>query len=699
MDFNDIVSEYSGGYAIVNAVPGSGKTSILAKIAAVLQNQHARILVVTYTNSGVISFQNRLRSIRHKDPYPLEGCDIVTLHSLAKRIIDYDPYRIGLSPNYEVADEGRSKWMLYKVIDEFRTKNQDEYKKAAVSFKNIYDMTNRVYRFMRFWMSKINLQDDQYINNLIYNKPELMLCRKVVDIYQRMSLASSVLDFDSMIYYAINMLNKYDDIRDHFCNYWSYILEDESQDSTISQIHMLSVLSQKHGNWIRVGDPNQSIMTTFSPVYAKRLDAAFQIASNHEKNNREIKRYFIFDNKRSFHGIIRLANALVNVISAKHTDSYIKEKAFVIQGDMQPKSNLSGSLPIYHCFKNKKEEYFFVFQDVANYMAHHPHSSCAILVPNNQIGAELLKFFSHKTTGTDLSDHLSVNIKWGKSEDIFINFIHSVFKLLDNLSNKKVFIEAIQAYIKYKNRGINSDYERNITKYLSGYNLKDFLGGKSEGHMYNLDNKSLQIVEEFSNLMRDVLKSYGQTPDAIIGQIATIIGASPAEYSVVLHIKKIIQSQYHIYTGEFKNTLMLLEYLNKNSIYEAFTDQPNPSPGYITISTVHKSKGLEWDRVYLVAVDETHYPYRLSENRSSSEFRYDAIDDLAYYIVNDQPAKTKYDLERYLICEKMRLLYVGITRSRHDLIMTSSGSPHKLIERICKSLSRPNELNQSNQVV
>ena len=184
----------------------------------------------------------------------------------------------------------------------------------------------------------------------------LRIGARIYQLYQQLIETIGGLDFDDLVWRAVELLDQYPDLCARYRQRWPVVLEDEAQDSVPLQEDLLSLLAGPDGNWIRVGDPNQAIMSTFTaadPRYLRRFL---------ERDDVEAQEMAI--SGRCAPMIIDLANFLVEWVSVEHPLEEVRERAFrqqLIQpterGAPQQNPDDADSAIGFREYNNRQEEF------------------------------------------------------------------------------------------------------------------------------------------------------------------------------------------------------------------------------------------------------------------------------------------------------------------------------------------------------
>ncbi|MCS6774750.1 MAG: ATP-dependent helicase, partial [Thermoflexales bacterium] len=338
------IARYRGGLLAVSAVPGSGKTHTLAALAVNLIAEalppESEVLVVTFTNSAVDNIRARIRRFLKARNLPDGGYRVFTLHSLANAILRERPDLAGLTDDYRVDDEISGRQAMpdaakgyivenHAYWQSFLPTNLDDRQRQK-ALEGWQETTERLgYEITRLAKNlKLTPAD---LKALMAKQPVsdfLRIGAAIYERYDRILNAGGRLDFDDLIWGAIRALCNDDAFRRRLGERWSFILEDEAQDSTPLQEEILALLSRDHGNWVRVGDPNQAIMTTFTASDV-RLFRTF-------RRRPDVHSLSLTVSGRSALPIIQLANALVLWAVHEHPEPRVREEALSAEALIRP---------------------------------------------------------------------------------------------------------------------------------------------------------------------------------------------------------------------------------------------------------------------------------------------------------------------------------------------------------------------------
>src|SRR5689334_23778355 len=317
------ILRYHGGKLGISAVPGSGKTFTLSALAAQIissgvMNPDQDVLIVTLVNSAVDNFSSRIgKMVKTSGLIPNLGYRVRTLHGLAHDIVREKPSLVGLEDRFQIVDEREAEFIRQESanawlatfphhLDDYLASGMDESKREWVRSKQLPDVVhNLALAFIRS-CKNLALTPEALRTRLDSAPAPLPLAEMgwwVYDKYQQALRYRGAVDFDDLIAFAYKILQLDPEYLARLQYRYPYVLEDESQDSSEIQENILRLLAG-HGNWVRVGDPNQAIFETFTTANPKLLREFIASEADHRKE--------LPVSGRSQQEIIDLANYLID---------------------------------------------------------------------------------------------------------------------------------------------------------------------------------------------------------------------------------------------------------------------------------------------------------------------------------------------------------------------------------------------------
>jgi DNA helicase-2/ATP-dependent DNA helicase PcrA len=715
---------YTGGKLGISAVPGSGKTFTLSALAAQLIRSgrigdEQEVLIVTLVNSAVDNFAARIKdSLALPMPF---GYRIRTLHGLAHDIVREKPAAVGLEERFAILDEREADFIRKEAagswlhanpydLNDLLDPNLDESKRDWVHRQQLPDLlTGIALAFIR--SAKDNRLTPEKLQVLLAAAPApLPLAEMGLAIYtdyQRALTYRGAVDFDDLIRLAIDLLENDPEFLERLRYRWPYILEDEAQDSSKLQEEILRLLAGPAGNWVRVGDPNQAIFETFTTASPEHL---LDFIHTEADQYRELP-----NSGRCQPGIIDLANQLIKWVNNVHPQAEARGALTVpyIQAappdDPQPNPpDDPDGLKLIGRKYAPEEEVEAVVNSVAKWLPEHPDSTLAVLVPRNQRGVDVIDAL--KLRKIDFVELLgsssSTRQAAGRLGDV-------VSALSDPQSSARL-AKAYLAWRRDSEETVNDVFQRQVAQllskcaevetFVSPRTDRDWLaalpfnpspsGGEAgvrEGAGDGVSNDVREELEEF----RVILRRWQATSLLPIDQMILTLGqdlfsapndlALAHKLALVLHQVSRDHADWRL--PELNGELSLIARNERRFLGFSEDDagfDPSHYAGKVVVTTMHKAKGLEWDRVYLMSVNNYDFPSLQPNDRYISEkwFVRDSLNleaetlaQLQALMTNNeyawyQPGQATQQARLDYVRERLRLLYVGITRAKKELIIT-----------------------------
>lgn len=707
------ILRYAGGRMAVSAVPGSGKTHILSYLAARLVatsiDTDQEVLIVTMVNSAVDNFSKRIAGFVQTEAglLPNIGYRVRTLHGLAHDIVRERPGLVGLAEDFDIIDEREATRILTDIVREWT----DAHPEALAAY-----LSDTVPESKRSWIARDPWPElaQEVATDFIKRAKDLRLTPQalrealgesahlfplaqmgleIYEHYQRGLLYRGAVDFDDLIVLALRALQEDNDLLQRLRHRWPFVLEDEAQDSSELQQEILELLVGPDGNWVRVGDPNQAIHTTFTTANPALL-RAFMAAP-------DVTAITMPNSGRSTADIIALANYLVDWATREHPVAEVRD-AFQWQhieptppGDPQPNPTGNGQGIYISPQKYASDaELKAVADSIARWLPAHPDETVAVLVPRNERGSEIADILRRRdipfvellrtTTPTRLAAETLAHI-------------------LDYLADAGSANKLARAFEAWRREELAdatlAPRYKAIVRWLSRARpLEDLLWPRLERDML-AEPETLPVAEgmtphEVCGLLaafRDAVQRWQQATALPVDQLLLTLGQdlfTDAGSLALTHKLATLLRQISDMNPTWRLPELTAELaaIGRNQRqFLGFGDEDTgfePPRGKVTIATMHRAKGLEWDRVYLVSVNNYDFPSGLPHDTYIAEkwFIRDGLNLPAEALAQLEALVSAYEgyeegratlQARYdYVEERLRLLYVGITRARKELWMS-----------------------------
>jgi len=700
------VLNYQGGRMGVSAVPGSGKTSTLSYLAARLAatanlTDGQEILIVTLVKSAVGNFSQSM-SRYLKDEFnllPGLGYRVRTLHSLANDIVRERPGLVGLSDNFTIIDEREADDILQEAVETWARANpaSPDAFLTEEHFAEVYARTTRWPDVVKSMASNFirtakdsQLTEAQVRERLARRKtplPLATLCYDIYEQYERSLRYRGAVDFQDLIRLALQVLRRDFNYLKRLRTRWPYILEDEAQDSSQLQEAILRLLVGENGNWVRVGDPNQAIFETFTTADPKYLRDFLQ-----EKG---VEARTLPNSGRSTMSIIRLANRLIEW-SLEHPNPEVRARQPLSPPFIEPTppDDPQGNPPdnpeavqLRPERFNPDEERQAVIQSLKRWLPQNRDKTVAVLLPLNTGGASIVQEL--RKAGIEYVENL-------RSTTGTRAVVGALAIILDYLLDPKNSTALANVYRVWRRdeRG-DEESERSISSVATAIRkvtaVEDYLWPHTTDWLDENTAENPALREHLVQFRR-IIRRWQGAADLPIDQLILTVGGDfltleaeiATAYSVALYLRRFADLHPEARLPEFLEELHAIARGQRNFTGASDDDDafnPEHHKGKVTVTTMHKAKGLEWDRVYLMSVSNYDYPSADEFDPFISEkwfirdhlnldaealAQLDALMADTDYVegVATQEARIEYAAER------LRLLYVGITRAKTELIIT-----------------------------
>lgn len=708
----DIIDKYQRGLMGVSAVPGSGKTFTLSHLAAHLVQrisgrnltQEREVLIVTFTNSAVNSFKKRIADIlqRERGLMPYTGYRVRTLHGLAHDIIRERPTLVGLHEDFRIVDERVAQAIQTEAVNahlpEWRERLSWVMKEDLTDgqYKQVFNrdlpllFEQLVTRFISH--AKANRQTPDELLQAIEDYDQTFdftrFAATVYRDYQRSLAYRGAIDFDDLVRLAFDALQSDPKYLNRLREKWPYILEDEAQDSSKLQQEMLELLSGGK-NWVRVGDPNQAINTTFTTAELRYLREFL--------NREDVKQNPLQTSGRSSRKIINLANELLRWSVQAHPVKQLRT-AFYNQviyptepGDVQQNpSDVESNIYIQPSDKplTPDDEVKMVVNNLLGWLSGNPDKTVAVLVPDNHRGFAITEALK----GTTLKyEELLRSTSETRQTARALSFVLDY--LADPRHARKLAQLYLMVWLKLKSPlGMDEDPENprpRLEKILQRVQRVENVVWPQDDPEFDdeaIPEAWLIDLNAFLSLVRRWLDALSLPIDQLILTIGADLFTTPADvaltYKIAVVLKGIGRDHPDYQLVDFMEELRRISENERRFIgFDDVGTGYEPKPGVITVSTMHAAKGLEWDRVYLLAVNNYSFPSALEIEeyigekwfvRDNLNLEAEVMAQLTA-LINGTPYSlgTASIQDRFLnAAERLRLLYVGITRAKSELIIT-----------------------------
>lgn len=705
------ILRYRGGKMGISAVPGSGKTFTLSALAAqiissgVLQPDQD-VLIVTLVNSAVDNFSSRIgKMVEQQGLIPHLGYRVRTLHGLAHDIVREKPALAGLEPRFAIVDEREAEFIRKEAanawlaahpyeFDEYLDPQLDDNKRDWIRRQQLPDLVHSLaLAFIR--SAKDRRLTPETLRHKLDSAPGLPLAEMgwaIYADYQRALSYRGAVDFDDLIRLAYQILESDADYLARLQYRFPYILEDEAQDSSRIQEQILRLMAG-HGNWVRVGDPNQAIFETFTTADPHLL-RDFIASEAQFKMELPVS-------GRSQPFVIDLANYLIDWVNGAHPAEACRDALTVpyiraAEPD-DPQPNPPPDVDTIRLISKKhtpEEEIEAVVKSLEKWLPEHLDWTVAVLVPRNTRGVEVIEAL--KKRKIEYVEFLSSTTNTRAAAGAIANIIAY---LAEPAAPRKLAI----AYQVWRRAWREDENQKGLYDQVTAAlrrvgKIEEYLFPALEtpgaGQDAPVEAESEQVQFELDAFREVVRRWQGTTVLPIDQMILTLsqeLFTEPADlalaHKLALVLRRAADDHPDWRLPELTAELGVIAKNERRFIGFSADDSgfdPERYRGKVVVTTMHKAKGLEWDRVYLMSVNNYDFPSLQPYDRFISEKWFvrgglnleaealgqlkalEATSEYDWYEEGVETLRARTDYVR----ERLRLLYVGITRARRDLLMT-----------------------------
>lgn len=577
------------GPCLVLAGAGSGKTRVLIeRIVNLIDNGVSpyNILAITFTNKAAKEMRTR---IENKLGYETNSIFIGTFHSFGLRILRENYVDIGYTSNITILDTDDVKAIVKRIL------KQNGYDPAKYEIRTIINKISSAKNdgISPNEYSKLFLNDLDIVIGLVYKE------------YTKLLKDNNSVDFDDLLLKPVELFKKNKSILEKYQERFKYILVDEYQDTNGIQYELCKLLAGKYKNIFVVGDANQSIYSFRNADYRNIL--------NFERDYKNAKVILLEENYRSTNNILKAANSVI-----KNNSEGKKLNLWSSKSD--------GELITYvRCEDEIKEANYVITKIKELVQQGYKYSDMAVLYRTNaQSRVVEDAFVRNNIPHNIIGSYYFYNRKEIKDLIAYLKLIYN--------PNDSVSLERI---INVPKRGIGTKSIENLRNKATSNNMSMF-DAIDSGKELEFKNIILKLQEfSLNNNLSDLIE-----------EVLTTTGIR-MEYE----LNKSLENEAKVENlNEFKTVALMFE---ESGIYDLQTflenialvsdrGQYNNDGDEVSIMTLHSAKGLEFNIVFLLGMEEGLFPH----NRS-----FDSLSDLE---------------------EERRLCYVGITRAKEKLYLLNA---------------------------
>ncbi len=597
------------GPSLIIAGAGSGKTRVLTYRIAHLIRTHQvdpfNILALTFTNKAASEMRERIEKIVGNDA---KNIWMGTFHSVFAKILRIEGHLIGFPSNFSIYDTDDSKSLLRSIIKELNL--DDKVYKPNVVYNRISGAKNRLISWREYQNNPVYKADD-----VSAMKPEL---GKIYQIYVERCFKASAMDFDDLLFNTYILFRDHIDVLNKYQQFFHYVLIDEFQDTNIAQYIITKKLSAVRQNISVVGDDAQSI-------YAFR-GAEIHNILNLEKDYPDLKVFKLEQNYRSTQNIVHAANSVIKRNKAQLPKNLWTNNS---EGDLielikANSDNEEGKLVASAIFESKANRQLHNEDFVVLYRTNSQSRAIEEALRRMNIKYRVvggLSFYQRREI-KDLLCYLRFSVNHNDEEAL---------KRIINLPKRGIGAGTINKII------VNaSENQLSLWEVIS--NINQFGAGRAVGNILEFSNLIKRFEIEIQNKDAYEASNLIAKESGLLRELyedKTIEGLSRYE-----NVQELLNAIKEFVDNQENEDKSLSSFLQSVALITNLDEDDEEDQDRVTLMTIHMAKGLEFNQVFIVGMEEDLFPSQMM-------------------------LSSRADLE-----EERRLFYVAMTRARIKLVLS-----------------------------
>lgn len=577
--------EFMDGPLLVIAGAGSGKTKVLTtRIANLVEKgvDPTNILAITFTNKAAKEMKERVINILGPVAYE---ATISTFHSFGLRILKVNYALLGYDKNFTILDSDDVLTIIKKILKDM---NLDPKKYNPKAIRNKISSCKNELIDSKGFLKYVNTDFDD-------------ITQKVFSKYEEKLKQNSSVDFDDLLILPIILFRSHPDVLKNYQELYKYILIDEYQDTNEAQYILVKMISAKYKNICVVGDESQSIYSFRGSNYRNIL--------NFEKDYKDAKVILLERNYRSTKKILDVANSII-----KNNKERKDKKLWT--------DNESGDNTVYHRALDEKDEAKYVTEKIEKLIDDGvSKKDIAVLYRTNAQSRNIEEALLHDNVPYKVvGSFYFYNRKEIKD---LISYLKLIYNHKDDISLSRI--------INVPKRGIGPKTIENLNLKASslGTSIFEVIDSGKELEFKKLIEEIEKESEHLSltELVDFVLEKSGMKEELV------------SEKSLEADIRLENLEEFKSITKSFEENhgiVSLEDFLEEISLVSDI-EEHKKNDDVVTLMTVHSSKGLEFEYVFLIGMEESIFPHINSFDSASA------------------------------IEEERRLCYVAVTRAKKKL--------------------------------
>lgn len=605
---------YCDGPSLIVAGAGSGKTRVLTyKIAYLIQSgtPPERIMALTFTNKAAKEMKERIGTMVGFDV--AEKIRMGTFHSVFAHILQMEIYALEMTSNFTIYDETESKNLIADIIRGYKLET-DSYKPSKIKDK-ISKAKNEL------------IDPDSYMSNPLIRendeKDRVKYCGEIYKIYQNRLKECNAMDFDDLLFNTFKLFSYYPSTKEHYQELFDWVLVDEFQDTNLAQMQVLIQLCKRKQNLVVVGDDAQSIYS-FRGANINNILMFKNLFPNAQTFKLE-------QNYRSTQTIVAGANSLIH-----HNVAQIDKNVFS-KGDKGDKIHY---VPFYT--DRNEGEYIAQSCNEVHRVEQCQWSDITILYRSNALS----RCIEEAMLQYKIPYRIHGGISFFQRADV--KNMLAYFKLIANPNDD----QAYKRIVNWPKRGIGNKTQERISEIASKYHVPmlyvatepDYFGlvttDKTKAKLIEF-GQTINSIEMFS-AEHNALEVFDKVMDSFhLDEYIINLDEDSKTDMIVSELISSIESFVEVRKEENRlEEAGVVNYLQDVALLAEEVEEEKKDA--VNLMTIHASKGLEYNTIYIIGCEEGIFPSKKS-------------------------SQSPQELE-----EERRLMYVAITRAEKHCFITNA---------------------------
>ena len=436
----------------------------------------------------------------------------------------------------------------------------------------------------------------------------------------------NLIDYDDLLILSLELLKTNSKIREYYQNLAKVVIEDEAQDSSEIQQELINIIAHKFGNIIRCGDINQAITSTFTNSDTKGFKKFIEKSENVTMNF----------TARNSTGVINAANDLIKRGLKVSKTSFFEIETKPIEG----KNIVNNNAVKLKIFDFEEDEKKFIKDKIIEIKENDKNATIGILTRTNKEAEIFAQYLKENIDAKIITKSDSI------SQNPVFKAVLAIFNFISNPMNNIIISNNLKTLIDlgfYKN-------EIELIEKIKNQNSPFILENNEDSPYwwdlrYFLELVTLPVVE-FAFKVGEFYFMNNKIKKINIAPISSIV------------------SKIYATAGNFEETLNKMNEINKKGGFnlKLIDDNDETKQGEIYVMTLHKSKGDEFDYVFIPNMYDKNLGLSLDEIKLKDEVK------ITLNLNNNKEENKKQDI----IDENLRLFYVGLTRARNEIYITTA---------------------------